>query len=65
MAGDKEKHLTMLKRFIEVYCTAHHDGKEDALCEQCADLLDYAKTRLERCPYDPQACLQKVHHTLL
>ena len=60
MAGDKDKHLTMLKRFIEVYCAAHHEvGKEDALCEQCADLLDYAKTRLERCPYTSKPACKK------
>ncbi|NVJ58727.1 MAG: nitrous oxide-stimulated promoter family protein [Vibrionaceae bacterium] len=33
-----------------IYCRSHHDtnGK---LCNECQELLSYAETRLDRCPY--------------
>jgi YbgA-like uncharacterized protein len=42
--------LTMT-RMVGIYCTAHHDGCEDILCDECDEFLDYAHTRLEKCPY--------------
>ena len=42
--------LTMTK-MVGIYCTAHHDGSEDILCDECDEFLDYAHTRLEKCPY--------------
>lgn len=53
----KTKDLNILKKFIEVYCHVHHGTENGALCDQCSDLSDYAKARLERCPHDPKpAC---------
>lgn len=49
-----DKDLGVARRFIEVYCAAHHDTGEGALCSECADLLAYVERRLERCPYDPK-----------
>ena len=47
------REIDVLERFVKVYCREHH-GRKDALCHECADLLDYATERLEACPYDPK-----------
>ncbi|MCD6307542.1 MAG: nitrous oxide-stimulated promoter family protein [Candidatus Latescibacteria bacterium] len=51
---DKRKQYDTLKKFIDVYCKAHHGRNDDGLCTECGDLLEYARSRLERCPYDPK-----------
>jgi len=33
-----------------IYCRLHH-GSQDALCEECSQLLDYALRRLDSCPF--------------
>jgi len=35
---------------IEVYCKAHHKI-EEPLCENCAELYDYAMLRLDKCRF--------------
>jgi hypothetical protein len=35
---------------IRMYCRRFH-GIRDALCPQCAELLQYALERLDRCPF--------------
>ena len=42
--------LTMAK-MVGIYCSAHHGGSGDALCTACQEFLDYAKVRLQKCPY--------------
>jgi predicted amidophosphoribosyltransferase len=39
-----------LQAMMEVYCRAHHGGKEP-LCPNCQSLCNYALGRLDRCPY--------------
>ena len=53
----------MLERFVGVYCQRKHGTAEGSLCEECADLLDYARQRLARCPFDPKPKCKdcKVH----
>ncbi|MFH1662375.1 MAG: nitrous oxide-stimulated promoter family protein [Chloroflexota bacterium] len=34
---------------IELYCRRNHSRKE--LCDECAELLQYASQRLEKCPF--------------
>ena len=34
---------------IKIYCRRYHSGKE--LCPECARLLEYARRRLDRCPF--------------
>jgi hypothetical protein len=46
---DRER-LTMMK-MVAIYCADHHSGSEDSLCETCTEFLDYARRRLEKCPY--------------
>lgn len=38
-----------VKRMIRLYCLKKE--KNQALCPQCAELLEYAYVRLERCPF--------------
>lgn len=49
-----KKEMKTLSRFVQVYCNAHHQTKKGALCEDCNRLLQYARKRLEKCPYDPK-----------
>jgi len=49
-----EKHLKLLKRFVDVYCAKHHGENRGDTCEECSELVDYARKRLENCPYDPK-----------
>lgn len=42
--------LTMAK-MVGIYCSAHHGGSGDNLCEGCREFLNYAGTRLHKCPY--------------
>ncbi len=50
-----KKHLARERRtmskMVGLYCSAHHDGTEEALCDECSEFLDYADLRLEKCPY--------------
>jgi hypothetical protein len=53
----KDKQLSVVTRFVEVYCREHHGTNGTGPCSECRDLLDYARTRLAKCPYDPKpAC---------
>ncbi|MGF1684685.1 nitrous oxide-stimulated promoter family protein [Photobacterium minamisatsumaniensis] len=38
-----------IKAMVNIYCKAHHD--QTTPCSECDDFLDYAYTRLDRCPY--------------
>jgi hypothetical protein len=39
-----------IEAMIALYCRDHHQA-EPTPCETCADLLAYARQRLERCPW--------------
>jgi len=39
-----------IRAMIHIYCRDHH-GSSGELCPECADLLDYARGRLDRCPF--------------
>ena len=45
------REFTMIDAMLRMYCRTHHDSKDAALCEQCAELHDYAHRRLERCVF--------------
>lgn len=38
---------------MAIYCRDHH-GCHGSLCESCEKLLDYAKRRLDSCPFEAQ-----------
>jgi hypothetical protein len=58
-----EKEKAAISMMIELYChDKHASGKQ--LCADCADLLEYAHARLDKCPFgdDKGVCSQcKVH----
>ncbi len=35
---------------VHIYCKAHHETK-DELCQECAEFYEYAKMRLDKCPF--------------
>jgi predicted amidophosphoribosyltransferase len=39
-----------VEAMIALYCREQHGGG-DGLCAECGGLLDYARTRLDKCPY--------------
>ena len=43
------EHRTMVC-MTGMYCADHHKHG-DSLCEECAELMRYAKVRLQKCPY--------------
>ncbi len=45
-----------VSKMVEIYCFAHH-GTEKAVCASCAELLNYAQKRLDRCPYGQENLL--------
>lgn len=42
-----------IRAMVEIYCRDMHAPRE-ALCADCAELLDYAVKRLDRCPFGEQ-----------
>jgi len=40
-----------MAKMIGIYCSAHHNRSGDAVCPTCREFLDYARVRLEKCPY--------------
>jgi len=48
---------------VSLYCRDHHAPPE-GLCAECHALLDYARARLDRCPFGPRkpACAKCPIH---
>ena len=49
---------------IRIFCGAHHKTGKKHLCSACSDLLEYAKQRLEKCPFGEEkgACSKcRIH----
>jgi hypothetical protein len=44
----KREYRTM-ERMVDIHCRDHHGGAVP--CEDCRRFLDYARRRLEKCPY--------------
>lgn len=45
---EREKHT--VRSMLQIFCADHHQGV-DMLCEDCAQLLEYAWRRLDSCPF--------------
>jgi hypothetical protein len=59
-----EKEKKTLTIMIQIFCGAHHGTDRKLLCPACTELLDYAKERLNKCPYGENkgACSKcKIH----
>lgn len=54
LTGELLKEFHTVAFMVAIYCRDHHQGaikQGHALCEECQALIDYAETRLDRCPY--------------
>ena len=59
-----EKEKKTIGIMIQIFCDAHHGSDSKLLCPKCTELLDYAKERLNKCPYGENkvACSKcKIH----
>lgn len=45
-----EREKKVIGQMIAVYCRRKHATPKGSLCTECSSLLDYARTRLDRCP---------------
>jgi hypothetical protein len=39
-----------IEAMVRIYCKNHHEGQSE-LCPECNELLEYAKKRLDKCPF--------------
>lgn len=54
LQGTLQTEMKTVEAMIHIYCRAHHrqqDKKSHVLCTQCYELQEYARMRLDRCPY--------------
>lgn len=49
--GRLRREMRTVEAMIALTCRDLHGGGEGALCPDCTELLDYARFRLERCPF--------------
>ncbi|MEF1291832.1 nitrous oxide-stimulated promoter family protein [Vibrio sp. M260118] len=50
LRGELLTEFKTVRAMMVIYCRAHH-GTNKQLCSQCQSLLEYAETKLDRCPY--------------
>ncbi|WP_099469673.1 nitrous oxide-stimulated promoter family protein [Konateibacter massiliensis] len=50
ISDKREQEIAVVGKMIELYCRGHKHSK-DGLCEECQELLSYAKKRVEHCPH--------------
>ena len=43
-----------IDKMVHIYCKAHHGTKSDEICPECNEFLQYAFTRLDRCPFQEE-----------
>ncbi|HNW89085.1 MAG TPA: nitrous oxide-stimulated promoter family protein [Bacteroidales bacterium] len=49
--GTTEREKKVLRLMISMYCRKNHYS--DGLCENCRELINYAFTRIDKCPHLP------------
>lgn len=56
--GSVEREKETIRKMIEIYCWKKHGTIRGSLCPECRNLLDYAFSRLDLCPFkeDKPAC---------
>ena len=52
---------------VHIYCKSHHDQQGGELCQECSRLFEYAKMRLDKCPFQEKKttcgkCLVHCYH---
>ncbi len=50
LSGKLLREYQTIKAMVQIYCKAHKQ-LDSADCEECQEFLEYAHTRLDRCPY--------------
>lgn len=45
------RELKTIQAMVEIYCRRHHPGRPWTLCQECDELLEYARKRLGHCPF--------------
>ena len=53
-ASRLERERLTMSKMVAIYCSAHHDRRRGDLCADCDVFLEYAETRLGKCPYGEQ-----------
>ncbi len=46
----RKQELQIIEQMIHLYCRGKH-GQKKELCEECEELFQYAKARIEKCPF--------------
>ena len=47
----RQREKTMVSEMIALYCRKNHGTKKGQLCEDCAALEAYARSRSDKCPF--------------
>lgn len=50
LTGELLTEFKTVSAMVHIYCRDHHKSTS-GLCDECQDLLSYAETKLDRCPY--------------
>ncbi len=50
LSGRVRREIKTVQGMIRLYCRANH-RKSDVLCDDCELLLEYARKRLQKCPF--------------
>src|ERR1039458_3211253 len=45
----RAREFKTIAAMLRMYCRTHHGSKDASLCDDCVELHDYARRRLERC----------------
>lgn len=45
----REREMKVVQLMIKLYCQGHKHG--DLPCKDCKELMDYAKMRIDKCPF--------------
>ncbi|MBP1708044.1 MAG: hypothetical protein H6Q39_1768 [Chloroflexi bacterium] len=64
MAFTRRLELKTLQRMLQIYCSGQHKNAPAELCSGCRQMLEYARQRLDKCPYgeNKPVCAQcQVH----
>ncbi len=53
-----------ISSMIQIYCKKQHSQPKDSLCQECQELLNYARLKLENCPHEEEkpTCLNCEIH---
>ena len=46
-----QREYETITAMMHLYCRGHHQNSDGELCALCGELLNYAKSRLDKCPY--------------